>query len=81
MFISLSLVEVIRWPIPVVIPPTPPRIAVNSKLNLLFRLEDAIGQSQIPFWINASAFLETKDNVKAVISGQTDNIVLAKSLY
>ena len=44
----------------------PPRIAVNSRLNLLSRFEDAIGLSQLPSWINASASLKTKDNsVKA----------------
>ena len=48
---------------PVVNPPTPPRIAVNSRLNLLSRFEDAIGPSQLPSWINASASLKTKDNI------------------
>ena len=51
---------------PFVIPLTPPRIAVNSQLNLLSCLEDTIGPSQSPSWVNASVSLETKDNsVKA----------------
>ena len=70
---------------PVVIPPTPPRKAVNSRLNLLYRLEDAIGPSQLPSWINASTYLETKDNsVKAsakvtTSQNQTDNTTLGKA--
>ena len=40
---------------PVVIPPTPSRRALNSQLNLLSRLEDTIGPSQLPSWINGSA--------------------------
>ena len=47
---------------PVINPPTPPRIAVNSRLNLLSRFEDAIDPSQLPSWINASTSLKTKDN-------------------
>ena len=70
---------------PVVNPPTPPRIAVNSRLNLLSRFEDAIGPSQLPSWINASASLKTKDNsVKAsakvtTSQTQTDNTTLGKA--
>ena len=70
---------------PVVIPPTPPRIAVNSRLNLLSRLEDAIGPSQLSSWINASASLETKDNsvkpsAKVTTSqNQTDNTIQGKA--
>ena len=68
---------------PVVNPPTPPRIAVNSRLNLLSRFEDAIGPSQLPSWINASASLKTKDNsVSAKVTTsqtQTDNTTLGKA--
>ena len=70
---------------PVVNPPAPPRIAVNSRLNLLSCFEDAIGPSQLPSWINASASLKTKDNsVKAsakVTTSQTqaDNTTLGKA--
>ena len=70
---------------PVVNPPTPPRIAVNSRLNLLSHFEDAIGPSQLPSWINASASLKTKDNsVKAsakvtTSQTQTDNTTLGKA--
>ena len=51
---------------PVIIPPTPPRIAVNSRLNLLSRFEDAIGPSQLFSWINASASLKKKITVLKV---------------
>ena len=70
---------------PVVIPPTPPRIAVNSRLNLLSRFEDAIGPSQLPSWINGSASLKTKDNsvkVSAKVTtsqNQTDNTIQGKA--
>ena len=71
---------------PVVIPPTPPRIAVNSRLNLLSRLEDAIGPSQLPSWIDASATSETKDNsvkagakVTTISQNQTDNTIQGKA--
>ena len=69
----------------VVNPPTPPRIAVNSRLNQLSRFEDAIGPSQLPSWINASASLKTKDNsVKASAKvtssqNQTANTILGNS--
>ena len=52
---------------PVVIPPTPPRIAVNSRLNLLSRFKDAIGPSQLPSWINASTCLKTKTTVLKLV--------------
>ena len=70
---------------PVVIPPTPPRIAVNSRLNLLSRFEDVIDPSQLSFWINASPSLKTKDNsVKAsakvtTSQNQTDNTTQGKA--
>ena len=70
---------------PVVIPPTPPRIAINSRLNLLSCLKDAIGPSQLPSWTNASASFKTKDNsVKTsakytTSQNQTDNTTQGKA--
>ena len=70
---------------PVINPPTPRRIAVNSQLNLLSRFEDAIDPSQLPSWINASASLKTKDNsVKTIAKvttsqNQIDNTTLGNS--
>ena len=62
----------------VVIPPTSPRIAVKSRLNLLYCLQDAISPTQLPSWINASASLVTKDNcVKA--STKVTTVVLVKA--
>ena len=66
---------------PVVNPP-PPRIPVNSQLNLLSRFEDAIGPSRLPSWINASASLKTKDNIVPKVTtsqNQTDNTTQGKA--
>ena len=52
---------------PVVNPPTPSRIAMNSQLNLLSRFEDAIAPSQLSSWINASASLKTKITVLKLV--------------
>ena len=68
---------------PVVIPPTPSRIAVKSRL--LSRFEDAIGPSRLPSWINASASFKIKDNsVKAsakvmTSQNQIDNTIQGKA--
>ena len=82
--VTVTVLNIYGDSIPVVIPPTSPRIAVNSRLNLLYRLQDAVGPSQLPSWINASASLETKDNsVKASFKvttsqNQTDLTLLDK---
>ena len=58
---------------------------MNSRLNLLYRFEDAIDPSQSPSWINASASLKTKDNcfkasAKVTTSqNQTDNTTQGKA--
>ena len=70
---------------PVIIPPTPPRIAVNTRLNLLSRFEDAIGPFQLFSWINASASLKKKITVSKVgvkvtsSQNQTDNTTQGKA--
>lgn len=37
---------------PVVVSPTPPRIAFNSQLNQLSHLEDSIGLSYLSSWLH-----------------------------
>ena len=76
--LTVTVLNIYGHSIPVVIPLTSPRIAVNSRLNLLYCLQDAIGPSQLPSWINAGASLETKDNcVKA--STKVTTVVLVKA--
>ena len=58
--LTVTVLNIYGDSIPVVIPPTSPKIAVNSRLNLLYRLQDAIGPSQLPSWMNASASLVTR---------------------